>query len=358
MRIEDVYIRGTGVWLPERLPVQDAVASGECDPKLVARTDAVSVCVSAGESAAEMAVRAARSALSRAGSAPEDVELILHADTYHQGQDLWPVASYIQRETVRNQCLAIELRQMSNGGLAAMDLAVAYLQRGGHRGGHRADALLTAADRFCPPGINRWSTDPGTPYADGASALVLSRRGGFARLLSVAITADSELEEMHRGDEPFGPAPLSTRAPVDFHEAKRTFTGRYGLSFAISRTTAGQRAVVKQALADAELELDEARWVLLPHFGRRRLESIYLQQYGIPVERTTWPWSRTVGHLGAGDQFASLDHVVSSGLARPGDRCVLVSVGAGYSWGAAVVEITDQPAWGAAAAAADSEGQV
>ena len=344
MRIEDVYLRGTGVHLPARLLVQDAVASGECEPRLVARTDVVSVTVSEGESAAEMAVHAARGALSRAGSAPDDVDLILHADTYHQGQDLWPVASYIQRETVRNQCLAVEIRQMSNGGLAALDLACAYLRRGEHRG----DALLTAADRFCPPGIDRWRTDPGTPYADGAAALVLSRRGGFARLLSVAVTADSELEEMHRGDEPMGPAPLSTRSPVDFEEAKKTFTSRYGLSFAIARTTAGQRAVVKQALADAELELDEAEWVLLPHFGRRRLESIYLQQYGIPVERTSWEWSRTVGHLGAGDQFASLDHLVSSGKARAGDRCLLVSVGAGYSWGAAVVQITEPPPWAAA----------
>ncbi|MGH3415988.1 MAG: ketoacyl-ACP synthase III family protein, partial [Actinocrinis sp.] len=253
----------------------------------------------------------------------------------------WPVASYIQRETVRNQCLAVEIRQMSNGGLAALDLACAYLGRTGHR----ADALLTAADRFCPPGIDRWRTDPGTPYADGAAAVVLSRRGGFARLLSVAVNADSELEEMHRGDEPFGPAPLSTRVPVDFAEAKQVLTSRYGLSFAISRTAAGQRAAVKQALADAQLELDEAEWVLLPHFGRRRLDSIYLQQFGIEVERTTWEWSRTVGHLGAADQFASLDHLVASGRARPGDRCVMVSVGAGYSWGAAVVQFDGLPTW-------------
>src|SRR6185437_12443340 len=32
VRIEDVYIRGTGVRLPARLMVHDAVASGECDP--------------------------------------------------------------------------------------------------------------------------------------------------------------------------------------------------------------------------------------------------------------------------------------------------------------------------------------
>lgn len=63
---------------------------------------------------------------------------------------------------------------------------------------------------------------------------------------------------------------------------------------------------------------------------------------------TNWEWSRTVGHLGAGDQFASLAHLVDSGRARPGDRCVLIGVGAGYSWGCAVVEIDTVPDWLAA----------
>ncbi|MFF9149768.1 ketoacyl-ACP synthase III family protein [Streptomyces sp. NPDC014861] len=344
MRVENTYLRGTAVRLPRTLAVADAVAAGECPPGTAAQTGAVSVAVSPDESAAEMAAAAARTVLDRAGSTPGDVDLVLHADTYHQGQDLWPVASYIQRAALGNSCPALEIRQMSNGGLAALDLATAYLAAGhGSR-----DALLTTADRFCAPGIDRWRTDPGTPYADGATALVLSRRGGFARLLSLALHADPELEPLHRGDEPFTDAPFGHRMPVDFDAAKRTFVQRNGLSYAITRAHAGQQTVIKQALADAEIELDEARWIVLPHFGRRRLTSIYYTPFGIEPERTTWEFSRTVGHLGAGDQFAGLDHLVTTGRAAPGDRCVLVSVGAGYSWGCAVVEITDRPDWAGA----------
>ncbi|MBB1242201.1 ketoacyl-ACP synthase III family protein [Streptomyces durbertensis] len=340
MHVEDVFIRATAVRLPASLAVADAVASGECPASLAASTGVEAVAVSPDESAAEMAAVAAAEALRRAGSGPGEVDLLLHADTYHQGQDLWPVASYVQREALRNSCQAVEIRQMSNGGLAALDLATAYLATGA-----RQDALLTTADRFCAPGIDRWRTDPGTPYADGATALVLSRRGGFARLRSLSLWSDSELEPMHRGDEPFTRAPFGHRVPVDFAEAKKAFIGRVGMSYAVGRAHQGQQRVVKQALADAGMELDEADWVVLPHFGRRRLQSIYHQPFGIPVERTTWDFSRRVGHLGAGDQFAGLDHLVASGTARPGDRCVLVSVGAGYSWGCAVVEIDHLPAW-------------
>lgn len=341
MRVEDIYIRGTSVRLPSVVTVADAVASGACPPRVASSTGLESVAYSPDESAAEMGAAAARTALRRAGTGGGDVDLLLHADTYHQGQDLWPVASYIQREALGNSCQAIEIRQMSNGGLAAIDLATAYLSAGHGRG----DALLTTADRFCEPGIDRWRTDPGTPYADGASALVLSRRGGFARLVSLAMHADPELEPLHRGDEPFGPAPFSQRIPVDFEEAKRAFIGRVGMSYAITRAHNGQQTVMKQALADAGMELADAEWVVLPHFGRRRLQSIYYQPFGIDPERTPWDFSRTVGHLGAGDQFAGLDHLIVSGKARPGDRCVLVSVGAGYSWGCAVLEILHRPAW-------------
>jgi 3-oxoacyl-[acyl-carrier-protein] synthase-3 len=341
VRLEDIYIRGTGVRLPSSLSVADAVASGACPARVASGTGTVSVSWSPEESAAEMAVAAARTALRRAATAPEDVDLLLHADTYHQGQDLWPVASYVQREAGAGKGPALEIRQMSNGGLAALDLAAAYLSAGSSR----CDALLTTADRFCEPGIDRWRTDPGTPYADGATALVLSRRGGYARLLSVAMLSDAELEPLHRGDEPFSPAPFTHRIPVDFEEAKRAFVGRVGMSFAVTRAHAGQQAVIKEALADAGMELAEADWVLLPHFGKRRLEVIFHNPFGIDPARTTWDWSRTVGHLGAGDQFAGLDHLVSTGRARPGDRVVLGGVGAGYSGGCAVVEITDLPDW-------------
>ncbi|MFC1416175.1 ketoacyl-ACP synthase III family protein [Streptacidiphilus cavernicola] len=341
MRLHDIYIRGTGTRLPSTLSVADAVAAGACPARVAASTDTVSVAWSPDESAAEMAVAAARSALERSATAPEDVDLILHADTYHQGQDLWPVASYIQRETGAGQGPALEIRQMSNGGLAALDLAAAYLTAGSHR----CEALLTTADRFCEPGIDRWRTDPGTPYADGATALVLSRRGGYARLVSIAMLGDAELEPLHRGDEPFSPAPFTHRIPVDFEEAKRAFVGRVGMSFAVTRAHAGQQAVLKEALADAGMELADADWVLLPHFGKRRLEVIFHKPFGIDPARTTWEWSRTVGHLGAGDQFAGLDHLVATGKARAGDRIVLVGVGAGYSWGCAVVEITEPPHW-------------
>ena len=67
VRVKDVFVNGNGVRLPSTLNVADAIESGECDPKLVARTDVLSVAVSPHESAAEMTVDAARIALAPRG---------------------------------------------------------------------------------------------------------------------------------------------------------------------------------------------------------------------------------------------------------------------------------------------------
>ncbi|MFC7796816.1 ketoacyl-ACP synthase III family protein [Streptomyces cinereoruber] len=339
MNTGELYVRGTGVWLPPAERVADAVADGRCDPAVARATRMESVTVSAGDAGPEMAVRAARTALARACAGPADIDLVLHASFYHQGFDIWAPASYVQHHSVGNHCPAMEVRQVSNGGMAALDLAWAYLAADPGRSG----ALLTTGDRFCPPGFDRWRSDPGTFYADGGTALVVSRRSGFARVRSVATVSAPDLEGMHRGDDPFAAAPLGHRPVVDLEAHKRDFLARYGTSPAVARVSAGQETVVKQALAEAGLGLGDVDRFVLPHLGHRRLQVAYLAKFGIDPDRTTWPWSRTVGHLGAGDPFAGLDHLVSEGSLGPGDTCLLFGVGAGFSWSCAVVEILTRP---------------
>ncbi|MFD9904248.1 ketoacyl-ACP synthase III family protein [Streptomyces sp. NPDC059063] len=341
MMFDDLFVAGCAAWLPHAVSVEQALADGLCTPAMAAAVDMTSVTVAGEESGPQMAAEAARTALDRAAHGPAEIDLLLHACFYHQGHDLWAPASYVHRRAVGNDCPAMHIHQVSNGGMGAIELAAPYLLAGEGR----TAALLTTGDRFGRPGFDRWNSDPGTVYADGGTALVLSRRAGFARLRSVVTVSRSDLEGMHRGDDAFGPAPFSTRPVIDMETQKRAFLSSVGKSFTVSRVTAGQRQALKQALADAEIELADIDWFVLPHMGRRRLNASYFRPLGADPERTTWPWSRTVGHLGAGDQFAGLDHLVTSGKAGPGSRCLLLGVGAGFSWSCAVVEVLERPHW-------------
>ena len=169
--------------------------------------------------------------------------------------------------------------------------------------------------------------------------------GGFARLLGLASASRPELEGMHRGAAPFGAVPFTHRDRVDLGACKDEFIRGAGRSFVISQMVEGQRQVLKEALSQADTEMEDIDWFVLPHLGRRRLSATYFTPFGIDAARSTWAWARTVGHLGAGDQFSGLTHLVESGVVEPGQRILMVGVGAGFSWTCAVIEIRDRPSW-------------
>ncbi|MFE9674867.1 ketoacyl-ACP synthase III family protein [Streptomyces sp. NPDC006259] len=340
---DDIRIAGCGAWLPPRTPVADAVAAGLCDEALAATTAMLSVAVAWDEPAPEMAARAARTALGRCGA--DDVSLILHASFFYQGHDLWAPASYVQRVAVGNQCPAIEVGQVSNGGMAALGLAVDHLSVAPRAGEARRRVLVTTGDAFRPPGFDRWRSDPGTFYGDGGTALVLSSGEGFARIRGLATVSAPDLEGMHRGDDPFGNAPFGHRPVVDLEACKKDFLATRRVTQVIATSAAARDAAVERALAAAGADLADIDRFVLPHMGRKRLRAGFLKRFGIAEDRTTWEWSRAVGHLGAGDQIAGFDHLVGSGAVGAGDLVLWVSVGAGFTYSCAVVEMLERPGW-------------
>lgn len=332
---DELYIAAASSWLPGRMTLDEAELAGLADRARVWNTGIESVCVSADKSAPEMAVLAARAALQRAEVEPEDLRLLLHACAYHQGHDMWPSASYIQRHSGGGSYPAVEVRQMSNGGMIALQLAADCL-----RAGDRPAALITTADRFCLPGFDRWRSDPGTVCGDGATAVVLSTRGGFAKLRGLGSVSDSGLGHGSQEDR-FSDAPLAARSPIDL--SNDSMARELGVEGTLNRIAAGQREAFDQACAQAEVKFDDIDWFLLPNLGRTRMRAQYFGPFGIDPQRSTWSWGRRVGHLGAGDQFAGLAHLVSEGVLEPGQTCLLAGVGMGFTWTAAVLEIVAQP---------------
>ncbi|MET8573371.1 ketoacyl-ACP synthase III family protein [Streptomyces sp. NPDC005012] len=272
--------------------------------------------------------------MARAGHAAEEFAALLHAASHRQGPELWSAAAYVQAGTIGGVCPAVEVRQVCNAGMAALELGVARLlvEPG------KDSVLLTAADRFPAPGFDRWHSDPGTAYGDGGAALVLSRRAGPLRLLSIATESAPELEGMHRVGLSAVTVAGADRC-VDVASARAAFTRRMGVDFVVSRIVEGQGRAVRRALSDADTTMDAISLFVLPNLGAGRMRALYFHSLRIAPERSTWAWGRTVGHLGAADQFAALDRCVA-GTGVKGARYLLLGAGNGFSWSAAVLEAT------------------
>lgn len=227
-----------------------------------------------------MAIRAARLALGRSGVPPGDIALLLHAYIWYQGVDFWSAAPYIHHEVLGDNRFApaIDVSQMSAGAMGALELAASYLAASRRRGA----ALVTAADRFQLPGFDRWRTDiPSIVYGDGASALVLSRTGGFAELIALSTVVDTSLEPMYRGDSAFGVVSAAASGPVDVRGRRDAHLRQAERAQVIGQMTGSLTAAVRAVLSDAGLALTDITRFVFPNVGLEVLCARYLEPLGL-----------------------------------------------------------------------------
>ncbi|WP_187776370.1 ketoacyl-ACP synthase III family protein [Antrihabitans cavernicola] len=326
--VADVSIAGLGACLPEQLSTADAIAAGRCSEADVRRTGITSVCIAANTDGPALAVRAARQAIDDAEIAAQDIDLLLYVRNHDEGQLLWPVGSFVQNEIGAHRAKSVEVRQMSNGGLAAIGLALPHVQSG-------KTVLVVTADTFPAPQFNRWSSDPGTVYADGAAAVVLRPgSGGRGSILSLAETAAPELELMSRPqrDQP-------DRWPLDLRSPTQRGTETIGLGRVVETLESRQADALERALEGAGTASSDISLFILPNLGKARLSAQIVGPSELEWDNTLWSWGRTVGHLGAGDQIAGLHHAIAGGRVAPGDTVCALGVGGGFSWSVMVVQI-------------------
>ncbi|MEU3574026.1 ketoacyl-ACP synthase III family protein [Kitasatospora sp. NPDC036755] len=349
MRWEQVYLAGTGVWLADRADAAAAVADGRYDAEehAVNRIDSVSAATAGGPddlAAPQMAVRAARTALRRAGRSADLVGTVLHSYLWFQGAELWPSAAYVAQHTVGPAVPAFELLQQCNAGLSGIELAARQLRA--REPGRDEAVLLTTADRFAPPAFDRWRAERGMVYGDGGTALVLSScpENAVGRLLSTVTRVDNSLEGLPRGTG-FRPGPDAADRPVDLGaRTEEHFREHRNMRAATLRTAEVAAESVRTALAEADTPVERIARVVLNATGHQRM-SWQLERLGIDEKRSTWEFCREVGHLGAGDHVAGLNELLETGELDGGDRVLLVGGGTGYSCTSAVVEITDPSGW-------------
>ena len=198
MKTQGVFLGATGIYLPERMSVDSAVAQGHVGEAEAHRYGITGVTVAGELPAPEMALRASRQALQRAGQDPAALSLLLYVTTWYQGPHGWCPQYYVQRHTGAGQATAAEVRQGCMGMFSACELAAAHLMATPE---HTA-ALLTAADNYNSPLLDRWRSSPHSPLGDGACALLLTRRPGFARLESINSVTLPQYEDRHRGSAP------------------------------------------------------------------------------------------------------------------------------------------------------------
>lgn len=330
-----VYLHGLTTYVPrQKVSVQAAIASGRYDSERAARDGFTALAVEPHCGALDLALHVGQQALSQAD--PEAVGALLYASIHRHGyHHLWPAASYLQQHLrVAPGALALSINQGCNAMFAAFALLMPGLQTGAWQ-----EALVIGADSFNGSAFDRWNSDLGTLYGDGASAVRLSTQRGPLKIRYLNVETGAGLEGLYRGQATLAEDARSVCALHDIGSAKRAWLqthGREAFQTLFDQTLARLRT---HLLGNHDLLRKPARFVVYPNVGAGISAGLYTRWFADLAEQDHWAYGRGIGHTGVSDQLIGLADLLAQGELRAGDQVLLIGAGNGLNVSAMLLDV-------------------
>ncbi len=320
-------IAGVGSYLPETVMTNADLERivDTTDEWIVSRTGIRERrVVSEGETTSDLAARAARIAMDRAGVEPGEVDLLLVGTT--SPDYVMPSTACQTQAKLGLKCPAVDIMAACTSFIYALQHGASVIEAG------RADTVVVVGAEALTRLVDFTDRSTCVLFGDGAGAVVL-KAGTEPGVEAIVLGADGTGGE-HLIVPAGGAAHPIDAASVEAHEQFVKMNGSEVFKFAvrvIPRAT-------KEALAASGHTLDDLRW-LVPHQANQRIIATVEERLGIDDERVYLGLERT-GNTSAASIPLALDDLYTSGQLAPGDLLALVGFGAGLTWGAAVVRWT------------------
>ncbi|MDF1565749.1 MAG: ketoacyl-ACP synthase III [Deltaproteobacteria bacterium] len=325
-----VRIIGTGSYVPEKvLTNADLERMVETsDEWIYERTGIRARHIAAeDETTTDMALKASRRALKRAGVRAEDLDLIIMGTV--TGDVKMPAsAAILQAKLGAGRATAFDVSAACAGSIYALSIAEMFIRLDKAR-----VALVIGAELLSR--IVDW-TDRNTCvlFGDAAGAMVLARSPGAEEegrgILSTHLHTDGQQAEIL--DIPGGGVALPFSEEV---MAKRQHFVRMNGREVFKHAVRHLVEVSREALAANGLRPEQIDHVVAHQANIRILEAV-LNRLGIPMEKAITNIER-VGNTSSASLPMTLDEAARDGRLQPGQLLLMMAIGAGLSWGGAVV---------------------
>jgi 3-oxoacyl-[acyl-carrier-protein] synthase-3 len=265
--------------------------------------------VSDGQRLQDLAGAAGRAALDEAGLDPGELDLVLVA-TVGADELLPNAAPLVARDLGAHRAGAMDVGAACTGFLSALSLAAAQIE-----GGRCDHVLVIGADvlsRFTDP------TDRGTAalFADGAGASVVSADGD-STIGHIALHSDGA----------GGPAICAGQSDRIIH-----MQGHDTFKAAVQRLSES----TLEAVQHAGLELDDVG-LFVYHQANARILAAVGERLGLDSGRVIDCIDR-YGNTSSATLPIALADARERGMLEPGMNVVLAAFGAGFTWGAGVIQ--------------------
>jgi 3-oxoacyl-[acyl-carrier-protein] synthase III len=323
-----ISVTGLGCYVPERVLSNDELAKivDTSDEWIRERTGIRERRIAAPEEAlTDLALPAVHAALGQAQVEPKDIDLLVCATV--TPDMMFPTSSALLADELgATQAAAYDLLAGCTGFVYAIAQAYAMMAAG-----LSERALVVGGDVLSR--ILDWS-DRSTlvVFGDGAGAVVLERveRGGF---LGFELGADGG-----GGIHLSLPGSGSRKAEDAIGNGYVQMNGREVFKFATRVLVSSAQALLDRCGKTVD-EVD----VYIPHQANMRIMNHARQKLGIPVEKMVVNVDR-YGNTSSGSIPLALADAQAEGRLTDGSLVLMTGVGAGLTWGSALLEWTEPKA--------------
>jgi 3-oxoacyl-[acyl-carrier-protein] synthase-3 len=288
-----------------------------------------------GETTSDMAANAGRRALEAAGLNVADLDLII-VGTVTADQPIPSCASMVQRKLGAADIAAFDIAAACAGFIYGLTIADQFIATGAAR------CVLVIGVELLSRALDWQDRSTCVLFGDGAGAVVLGPAslrmpgdGEAARppgILSSLICTDGSLANALR--IPAG----GTAMPVDQEVLAAALNKVHMDGQDVFRTAVKQlTASSTQALKASGLVSRDLDWVV-PHQANMRIISQVAHRLGFSLEKFVLNLDE-YGNTSSASIPIALDEAVRDGRIKPGHQVLMCALGAGISWGAAVVRM-------------------
>jgi 3-oxoacyl-[acyl-carrier-protein] synthase-3 len=322
-------ILGTGAYAPEKILTNRDLEKmvDTSDEWIRERTGINERRIAAdGEAASDLALRASQRALEAAGARPSDLDMII-VGTISADHPMPACAAYLQRKLGASQIPSFDVSAACAGFLYGLSIGDQFVRTGALK------RVLVVGVELLSRILNWKDRTTCVLFGDGAGAVVLGPADGDGRgVLSTKLHTDASLTDSlyipaGGSREPLTPEGLAAQRDKVFMVGSDIFR------VAIKNLTGASRA----ALDAAGLSADAVKWVV-PHQANLRILAQVAQRLDIPLERFVLNIDR-YGNTSSASIPLALDEAVRDGRIKKGDTVLMCALGAGISWGSALVRM-------------------
>ena len=278
-----------------------------------------------GGTTADLAANAGRVAIERAGIDPATIDLLILATTSPDRRV--PASASTVQEILGLQCGAMDLNAACSGFVYALVAAHGFIEMGHRR------VLIIGAETLSR--MTDW-TDRTTCilFGDGAGAAIVQASTEDRGIIASYCGADGAYADTELLAVPAGGSTLPiTAETVKKQLHKVTMKGREVFKL-------GVRIMPEAALHTlqiAGLTVEDIDLVI-PHQANLRIIEAVGERIGVPSEKLYINVDR-YGNTSAATVIIALDEALRSKKVNSGDLVLLVTFGAGLTWGASIIRM-------------------